>query len=346
VAAKDSDMNRPKQQQWRELYKAAIAVRELAPWEWMLEADVFGVQEPETGEIGFVSVMGSLGEHLSIAVYMGAQNIHDFWYILHTRDDTAGPQRLLELYHLQASFEDREFLQPNDQRVIKSLKYKFRGPHAYPLFRAYHPAKLAWYISAEEARLLIVVLEQLLEVAPRYKSTPDPFGDYDAEHFLVRVKTEEGWQDQDMYIPQPLRRSIAVQLDQPLLATYQAIPQSRGYLDIDLFMVMKPVTDAKSDRPFYPYALLILDPQQDFIIAMDLQEPLPDLDSMYAQVPMAIVHQLAGVGVRPRSIRVTSPLLYGLLKPHEKALGFGVQHKSHLPMLEQAKASFERFPGL
>lgn len=338
-------MNRPKQQQWRELYQAAIAVKELAPWQWMLEGDIFGVQEPESKAIGFVSVMGSLGEHLAIAAYVGAHNIHAFWHILNTRNDDTAPQELLELYHLQASFEDREFLQPNDQRVIKSLKLKFRGRQAYPCFRAYHPAKHPWYISAEEARLLIVVLQQLLEVAPRYKSTPDPFADYDAEHFLVRVKTDAGWQDQDMHIPPPPRTMPEIQVDQTLLATYRTLPQSRGHLEIDLFLMMKPVSDTKSDRPFYPYALLILDPRQDFIIATDLQQPVPDLDSMYAQVPMAIVRQLAGAGVRPQSIHLSSARLYELLKPHELSLGFGVQHQTRLPMLERAKASLRNFPG-
>jgi hypothetical protein len=53
----------PTNEQWRRLYEAAVGVKELAPWEWMTETDVFGVQDPETQEIGFVSVMGALGEH-------------------------------------------------------------------------------------------------------------------------------------------------------------------------------------------------------------------------------------------------------------------------------------------
>jgi hypothetical protein len=41
---------------WRRLYQAAMSFKEIAPWEWMAETDVFGVQDPERGEIGFVSV--------------------------------------------------------------------------------------------------------------------------------------------------------------------------------------------------------------------------------------------------------------------------------------------------
>ncbi len=44
----------------------------LAPWQWMTEVDLFGIEHPVTGELGFVSVMGQLGEHLAIAVSTSA----------------------------------------------------------------------------------------------------------------------------------------------------------------------------------------------------------------------------------------------------------------------------------
>src|SRR5215216_6837141 len=59
----------PTNEQWRRLYEAAVGVKELAPWEWMTETDVFGVQDPETEEIGFVNVMGMLGEHFGVSLY-------------------------------------------------------------------------------------------------------------------------------------------------------------------------------------------------------------------------------------------------------------------------------------
>lgn len=33
---------------------------------------VFGIAYPETGEIGFVSVMGALGQHVAVALYLGS----------------------------------------------------------------------------------------------------------------------------------------------------------------------------------------------------------------------------------------------------------------------------------
>ena len=56
-------------QQWRELYNAAIELKKLKPWEWMWDSEIFGVQNPETGEVGYCCVMGRGGEHYAMAVY-------------------------------------------------------------------------------------------------------------------------------------------------------------------------------------------------------------------------------------------------------------------------------------
>jgi|SRR5437016_13197613 len=41
----------------RQLFDLAIGIKELKPWRWMEETDLIGIENPETGEIGFISVM-------------------------------------------------------------------------------------------------------------------------------------------------------------------------------------------------------------------------------------------------------------------------------------------------
>ena len=49
--------------EWRRLYESATRIKEISPWGWMTESDVFAIRSPESGELGFVSVMGLLGDH-------------------------------------------------------------------------------------------------------------------------------------------------------------------------------------------------------------------------------------------------------------------------------------------
>ena len=55
----------PTIEEWRLLYQAAAELRQLAPWDWMLDEDLYGVRDPRTGEIGWCAVLGHLGRGYS-----------------------------------------------------------------------------------------------------------------------------------------------------------------------------------------------------------------------------------------------------------------------------------------
>ncbi|MEI8218892.1 MAG: hypothetical protein WCG51_07595 [Elusimicrobiota bacterium] len=48
---------------WDKLYTLAAQVFELGPWRYTYEDEIFGVKDPVTGKIGFISVMGIGEEH-------------------------------------------------------------------------------------------------------------------------------------------------------------------------------------------------------------------------------------------------------------------------------------------
>lgn len=120
------DEQSPTLDEWRRLYDAFAAIKELAPWEFMEEDEIFALENPENGDVGFVSVMGSLGEHFAVAVYLGVEALYRFW-AMQEMGPALRPEFLLETPQLQASFEDREELEQEDRAVIKDLGRKYRG---------------------------------------------------------------------------------------------------------------------------------------------------------------------------------------------------------------------------
>jgi hypothetical protein len=331
--------NAPTPDEWRRLFDAMIKIKELAPWAWMREARVFGVKNPATGELGFVSVMGMLGEHFAIAVYRGARGLYNLYALEEEQPDS--PQIYLETGQLQASFENRQDLRPEDYAIIKQLGLKFRGRHAWPQFRCFRPGFVPWFLEAAEARFLAHALEQTLAVGPRLKANPDLLPSADDERYLVRVAHDEDgelvWADEIISVPPPGKVYVDVYMDMDALAHLQQLPSSRVRVEIDLIMIRSPVKDDGVDRPFYPYALMTVNAQNGIIMGMELLPPVPTLEMMWGTVAAALVRQLAQASVRPARAKVRTPLLLQLVQPVADAVGFRVRQSDYLPQLEVAK---------
>ncbi len=332
---------KPTLNDWQKLYQAAIRIKEIAPWEWMAETDVFGVQDPETQEIGFISVMGALGEHLSLALYLGAEGLYSFWGFQQIAD-SAPDEMFLSMPHLQASFEDRGELTTKDRALIKELGLTFRGRQAWPMFRSFRPGYFPWYLEAPEARSLTYALEQAVEVVLRFKEDPTMLDPYDDESYLVRVPREiKGklvWEDEVVRVPPVEPESIPVVMDMEALERVKQLPLGEHVLEIDFFMFPVRIEE-KGTRPYPPHALLVVDSRSGMILGTELLAPEPGLAEMWGSVPVEVVYQIARMGVIPRRIKVRSRQLFALLQLLAEELGFEVKATPRMRELDRAKES-------
>jgi hypothetical protein len=170
-AEKRADMGKkPSLDEWQALYEAATAFKKARCWEWMYDDDLFGVMDPETGEIAYCCIMGQLGEQYALGAYLGSEGLQSIL------DMMEGPDKFsTDLFFIQkcimASFENREDLEKEDRAMIKELGLKFRGKKQWPQFRSYEPGLYPWFIDAWECRFLTLALQQALEVSLRCRSS-------------------------------------------------------------------------------------------------------------------------------------------------------------------------------
>lgn len=342
----DSPDTMPTLAEWRQLYEVATQVKELAPWEWMMEDDLFGVQDPDTSQVGFVSIMGALGEHYAVAVYLGPAGLYGFWH-LQELGNNLDADAFFEIPQLQASFEDRNQLRAKDREIIKKLGLKFRGRQAWPQFNSFRPGYAPWIPDAAEVRFLTRVLQQTLHMTQRFEKDPSILNVPDDYTYLVRVlhQAEAGpvWKDQLMHVPPPEPATISLTMDVPLLEKLQQVPQSKTALEVDFF-VMPTLIQEKGNRPYFPYILLVLDARQGIILGQEMLHPQPSLQAMWATIPLHLVQLLARIGVRPKEIKVRSALLYQLLQSLTDELQFKLKQVDQLPTIDQVKELlFSRF---
>jgi hypothetical protein len=337
----------PTLEQWRRLYEVAGRVKQTAPWQWMLETDLFAIQDPQTGEVGFVSVMGNLGEHLGIANYPGALGFHGFWRMA-TGNERTVEDEFFMLPQLQASFEDRAQLDKRDRELIQALGLKYRGKQAWPLFRSYRPGYMAWHLEAPEADLLYWTLEQLLEVASRFQDLARPVRARIPTEYLLRVPAVVGdtvrWRDDVAPAPDPPEREIAIELAPGLLESARRV--KRGMREIEVDVSPQPfVIGERGQRPQVPFMLIAVDVESGSLLCADVLTAEGSIAAMYGKAPGHLLAAIAQLGTRPATIGVCNWRLESVLAPIAPAIGAKLARKKRLPALERVSRELERFMG-
>lgn len=333
------DEPQPTLEQWQRLYAAAAAVKALAPWAWMDETDLFAVEDPASGQLGYVSAMGSLGEHFAVAVYLGGAGLRGFMAM-----QQAGDSGIEELFfvipQLQASFEDREILDAEDREIIKALGLKFRGRNAWTLFRSYRPGYFPWHLTADEASYLTVVLEQVLDVAPRYHADPSLFHGPDVGGLLVRTASSTApgavWVDRRQVEMDLEPNPVAVTVDEAMWRRLAALPSGKGNVEIDLFMLPAPVREGRG-RPYLPFCLLVVDAETGFVYGFELLRVETTIEAMWARVPGLVVRLLSRNKTKPRAIVVRPGLMPALFEPIATSCRIPIRQSNRLRRLESAR---------
>ena len=267
----------PSLKDWKSLYDAAIAFRAIEPWEWMKETDIFGVQNPQTGEVGYCCIMGELGEVLAIAVYLGAEGLEGYLSISRGQIKPDNPDSLFIQNCLMLSFENRKLVQEDDREIINELGLKFRGKNAWPVFRRYEPGYFPWFLNRDEVIYMMNALQQATDICLRFKDDAKLFRAPVKNHYLIRMAEEKNgrvsWKDEwrKPSLPEKKEQGFYKPVDevriQKLKKTFKSTP---AIWEIDFFYAPTPVLEG--ERPFFPYAIMIIDHDTGFILDMHLAE--------------------------------------------------------------------------
>ena len=101
------DETEPTPEEWRRLYRAAAEFCRCGPWVWMADDELFGVCDPESGEVGYCSVMGQLGEVFALGVFLGAEGYSGYRRLAEGQVAPTDFEGHVIQRYLVASFKDR-----------------------------------------------------------------------------------------------------------------------------------------------------------------------------------------------------------------------------------------------
>ncbi|HRJ41988.1 MAG: hypothetical protein KJZ86_13175 [Caldilineaceae bacterium] len=332
----------PTVEAWNRLYTLMAQVKEMAPWQWMYESEVFAVQDPESQELYFVSVMGSLGEHFSIAVYLGVRAYYRLLSFAERVGDGASGEELMEIAHLQASFEDREQLTSQDRNTIKQLGLKFRGKMAWPLFRSYRAGYAPWLLEADEVRILSLALEHLLDVAPRFAEGEIDFPEKEDHLFLRALDSDGNWQDRTTRVPPAAPESIDIVIPKESADAMRRLRRSHTILEADLFL-MPGMFGERDSRPQMAYIFMVVDKTSGVILSGDPLYVETTFADLLAEVPKRMVQTCLKMQAMPAEIHAGSERVEWLLSSLSSMMDCKIKRVRRLRALDNARDAMFQF---
>jgi hypothetical protein len=260
----------------RRLFDAADAYRDLAPWQWMQDNQLFGIVDPATGTKSYCTVMGSLGDYLALGLYPGQNGYRSYVSLFgEGTDEDSDPQEAVYSQDcLVAAFEYPEELNEEDLMLARSLGRDYGTDRAWPDFRSYQPGMAPWVPNLAETTLLTQALEQAVIVAQRVKENPElvkAFKPGDGADILFRKLENGEWQD--VYLPTDPPVNLS---PQQLRFDAEAVQQAVAGLEksdaiwlFESFFLPAPIMEEEDTRPYFPKAMVMMDLQSGQILGLD-----------------------------------------------------------------------------
>ena len=329
----------PTKSEWKKLYALAKRVKDAAPWRYIFEDQVFCFIDPSSQQPCLVSVMGVLGEHISVAVYVGELSIQAVLSVFQQGETEKTPDVLFSTTQIQLSFEDRGDIEKRDYKIIKELGLKFRGKKEWPIFRSVWPSHAPYFVNREEAILLTCALEQLLEVLPQFEHSPDEIPFYSTGQLLFRVPSNSKWISEVRPIPEAPDQTYKLEIDSELVEEVQTLPRVSNILEIDSFINLAGIYGSRSERGVIPHMLLVVEGESGMILGFEILDPSDGMVEMWSEIPQVVLEILADNQIIPETVWVQSPLVHKLLTPIFDQLGIEIKMVFELPKLEEARIS-------
>jgi len=339
----DNIMKSPTLKEWKALYQAAIQFKKLAPWNWMFDSDMFGVQNPETDEIGYCCIMGAAGEHFALAVYLGTEGL-DGYLRLQSGDYS---EDLFEALYFQkclmVSFENRKLLEEQDLAVIKKLGLQFRGRKSWPLFRDYSPGYYPWFITSDQARYLTLVLQQAVDIAQRFEDDPERLTDPLGIRYLVRIpkKKKNGLEWTEEWLEPAPYKETGTEVFSIDAAQWEKIKQfsmAEENWEVDFFYFPQGIREGQ-ERPYYPYIMLWVEHYSGFILHSSMVK-VEQYESVFIE---QCLKAFENAGYLPEEISVKKEEIFWLLEPVLSELGIRLRKTERLISMEKAQEGIYEF---
>lgn len=337
------------------LYTIALKYKKSKLWKQMYDTELFALRLTD-GRIAYCCVMGMLGEHIALGVYVGCEGLDSYRLMGEVEEAHTEMERVemsLSQDCLQCAFENKVELRGPEveeaQRYAKSHGVSYRGRKAFPQFVRYRPQSYPWYIrDADDEQVLYEALKAALAVADRLVTADkEELGftegaPYDREIPLLEKKNKTYyWSMHQLPAMRERHYPSPVIGDDILMAKLQRKKKRGSAVWIcEVIVFPSPISDEATEgevidepenAPYFPYMLLIVDSTSGMMIANALAQ---NYEEGAEKLLSSLAHAMLEHGV-PSEILVRNERTGCLLRNFAGKLNMHVRQSDDLSLLDE-----------
>ncbi|MDP5172762.1 MAG: hypothetical protein NWR72_21165 [Bacteroidia bacterium] len=326
---------------WDQFYRLANELAALAPWDWMLDVDLFGVVDPDTGEVNYCGILGAGGRPKGLAMLRGSKGLFSFERML---DQEPEYFQLLESYQLDGvilTFQNLSSLSSLELNLLTSTGFYPEGMLEAPILKDHTPGFVPWKI--DDPALLqrfLVTLDQGLQLAKNFRQDPDLL-DYTGAHekrILVRIPERDAsetliWKNDWMPEPSYLSEIEAPEINRIFLrSNCSDLPRLPEEWTTDLFYFPQPIhTD--EERPHLPQMAILAIKEKGAIIGrakFQQGEVAQGIEQLFLDTAKR-------AGGLPKKLIATRPESFAIWQPLANSLSIDIQLRTDELLMEEIK---------
>ncbi len=258
-----------------QLYELAFQYKKTKLWKRLWEDDIFAVKLSR-GEIGYVSVMGNVGEYCAIGLYIGDAGIQSYLQLKnmnYPENEFAAREMLLQQNCLHLALETKDGLMPEEVKEVRAYAkangIRLSGKNTYPQLVKFTPNYHPWKVTEDadlqslyEAVQACLQLSKLSDdnlmqmVGVRGFDRQLPLYQVRNGELLVLGVTQLPKLREIEYPMIPARNDI-------LIAKANKLPH-KGVWEAELVRYPEPLQENPEDAPYYPLLLFIVNNKDEY----------------------------------------------------------------------------------
>ena len=309
------------------------------PWRFLEDCDLVLLEDPQSHEICYCSVMGALGEVYSLHVYVGAES-YRFYRKLAAGEPITHGEFFASQRAVSVEFVMPSEMTPPDRECLRAIGHPVQRGIRIPVFRAFRPGYHPWYVAQHEAVLLIRCLQAVLTFCgtlPKGHGTAY-WEEQDVYPFLFPTGSEEDRRDYEVKLVRTFEPpTVSPQI--PHLSAAQ-LNETRarnfargGVFEVDHFFSSAPVGNKNEHKACLRMGL-VSDAASGIVFPPVLGKPE---DSTGDILVAAVANAIQTAECLPREIHVQQSAFKIPLEPMATDLGFSIRLSKSMLALKMAK---------